>query len=144
MKKIGLLCGFLGMCALAFSVHAQSGTGADSPRIHYGKMWDAHTVETVKGKVVAVEEYVPGRGGTVYGLRLTIRTDKETIPVVLGPVSYVQEQHFKFEPKDALEIKGSRMSVDGRSILIASEVTKEGKNLKLRSEAGTPLWSVSK
>lgn len=144
MKKIGLVCGFLGMCVLVLTVHAQTGQGAGGPRIHYGKMWDARTVETVKGEMVAVEEYVPGRGGTAYGLRLTIRTDKETIPVVLGPVSYVREQHFKFEPKDTLEVRGSRMSVDGQSILIAAEVTKEGKSLKLRSETSTPLWSVSK
>jgi len=144
MKKIGLLSGLLGMCVLVLTVHAQPELEGGGPRTHYGKMWDARTVETVKGDVVAVEEYVPGRGGTAYGLRLTVRTDKETIPVVLGPAAYVQEQHFKFEPKDALEIKGSRMSVQGQSILIAAEVTKEGKRLKLRGEAGTPLWSAAK
>lgn len=106
MKKIGLLCGLLGICALALTAYAQPDPEVGGPRTHYGKMWDARTVETLKGEVVAVEEYVPGRGGTAYGLRLTVRTEKEAIPVVLGPASYVQEQHFKFEPKDALEVRG--------------------------------------
>jgi hypothetical protein len=144
MKKIGLLCGLLGICALALTAYAQPGPEVGGPRTHYGKMWDARTVETLKGEVVAVEEYVPGRGGTAYGLRLTVRTEKEAIPVVLGPASYVQEQHFKFEPKDALEARGSRMSVQGQPVLIAAEVTKAGKSLKLRNEVGSPLWSAAK
>jgi hypothetical protein len=144
MKRTGLLLGLLGMCAFALSVHAQPGQGGDGPRVHYGKMWDAGTVETVKGVVTAVQEYVSGRGGKAHGLQVTVRTDKETISVILGPVSYLQEQSFSFEPQDALIVKGSRMSVQGQTLLIAAEVAKGGKTLKLRNEAGTPLWTVNK
>ena len=141
MKKIGLLCGIVSMFVLVFSVWAQSGSGGDAPRLHYGTMWDAGTVETLKGQVVAVEKYVPGRGGTSYGLRLTMKTDSETVSVILGPVWYVEAQQFKFEPKDTLEVKGSRMSVQGQPTMIAAEVKKGDKALKLRNEAGNPLWS---
>ncbi len=140
MKKIVLLCGLIGMCAVALTVFAQPGPGGAGPRIHFGRLWDAGTVETLKGEVVAVDEYVPGRGGTAYGLRLTLKTDRETIPVVLGPASYVKEQHFTFEPKDALEVRGSRMLVQGKPTVIAAEVVKGDKSLKLRGEAGRPLW----
>ena len=141
MKKIGLLCGIISLFVLALSVWAQSGSGGDAPRLHYGKMWDARTVETLKGQVVSVEKYVPGRGGTVYGLRLTMKTDSETISVILGPAWYIEAQHFKFEPRDALEVKGSRMSVQGQPTMIAGEVKKGDQSLKLRNETGSPLWS---
>jgi hypothetical protein len=98
-------------------------------------------VETLKGEVVAVEKYVPGRGGTVYGLKLTMKTESETVSVVLGPPWYIEAQQFQFEPKDRLEIKGSRMSVQGQPVIIAGEVTKGDKSLKLRNETESPLWS---
>jgi hypothetical protein len=119
---------------------AQSGTNGESPRHHYGTMWDARTVETQHGEVIAVDKYVPGRGGPASGLRLTMKTDRETIVVVLGPVSYVEGQQLTITPKDKLEIKGSRMSIDGQPALIAAEVKKGDKIVKLRDESGVPLW----
>jgi hypothetical protein len=144
MKKIGLLCGIVGTFVFILIVWVQPGSGGDGSRPHYGKMWDARTVETLKGEVVAVEKYVPGRGGTVYGLRLTMKTDSETVAVVLGPTWYIEDQSFKLEPKDGLEVKGSRMSVQGQTTIIAAEVKKGDKSLKLRNEAGSPLWSGAK
>jgi len=141
MKKIGLVCGIVSMFVLALSVWAQSGLEGDVPRLHYGKMWDAGTVGTLKGQVAAVERYVPGRGGTAYGLRLTMKTDRETISVILGPAWYIEAQQFKFEPGDTVEVKGSRMSVQGQPAMIAAEVKKGDKSLKLRNETGNPLWS---
>jgi hypothetical protein len=141
MKKIGWVCGIVGLFFLIFTVWAQSGSEGDAPRVHYGKLWDAGTVGYLKGQVVAVEKYVPGRGGTAHGLRLTMKTDSETVSVVLGPAWYIEAQQFKFEPKDTLEVKGSRMSVQGQPTMIAAEVKKGDKALKLRNETGNPLWS---
>jgi hypothetical protein len=144
MKRIGLLCAIVCTFVFALTVWAQPGSGEDGSRHHYGKMWDVDTVETLKGEVVAVEKYVPGRGGTVYGLRLTMKMDSETVSVILGPAWYIEEQHFKFEPRDRLEVKGSMMSIQGQATLIAAEVKKAEKSLKLRDEAGIPLWSGAK
>jgi hypothetical protein len=141
MKRIGLVCGIISVFVYALTVQAQPTSAGDGSRTHYGRMWDTRTVETLKGEVVAVEQYVPGRGGTVYGLRLTMKTESETVSVVLGPAWYIEAQHFKFEPKDKLEVNGSRMSVQGQPVLIAGEVKKGDKSLKLRNETGSPLWS---
>lgn len=144
MKKIGFLCGIISVFAFALPPLAQPGSAGNGSRHHYGKMWDARTVETLRGEVIAVEKYVPGRGGKVYGLRLIMKTDSETVAVVLGPAWYIEEQHFKLEPKDGLEVKGSRMSVQGQTTIIAAEVKKADKSLRLRNEAGSPLWSGAK
>jgi hypothetical protein len=122
---------------------AQPGTGAGGggPRVHYGTMWEPKTVETLSGEIVAVDKYVPGRGGTSYGVRLSLKTEKETIPVVLGPARYIEEQHIKFEPKDKVEIKGSKMSIQGQPTIIAQEVKKGDQVLKLRDDKGAPLWT---
>jgi hypothetical protein len=85
--------------------------------MRYGTMWEPKTVEALSGEVVAVEKYVPGRGGTSYGLRLSLKTEKETIPVVLGPASYIEEQRIKFAANDKIEVKGSKMSIQGQPTL---------------------------
>jgi hypothetical protein len=118
---------------------AQPGMGQGGG-VHYGMMWDASSVTTVAGEVTGVEKYTPGRGGSSYGLRLTVKTDKETLPVILGPAGYIEQQHFSVAPKDTVEVKGSRLTIQGQPTIIAAEVKKGGQTLKLRDDKGTPLW----
>jgi hypothetical protein len=142
MKRIILLAGAVltAFLILAPSSWAQLGPGRGGGR-HYGMMWDAGSVTTVAGEVTAVDKYTPGRGGSSYGLRLTIKTDKETLPIILGPAWYIEQQHFAFAPKDRVEVKGSRLSIQGQPTVIAAEVKKNDKILKLRNERGIPLWA---
>ncbi|MFZ5450672.1 MAG: DNA-binding protein [Thermodesulfobacteriota bacterium] len=137
--KFGLvMMGFL--LLLATGAQAQMGRGPGGG-MHYGMMWDANAVTTVAGEVTAVEKYTPGRGGSSYGLRLTIKTDKETFPVILGPSWYIEQQHFAVAPRDRVEVKGSRLLIQGQSTIIAAAVKKGDKVLKLRDEKGVPLWA---
>jgi hypothetical protein len=69
-----------------------------------------------------------------------LKTDKETIPVFLGPAWYIEEQRIKFEAKDKIEVKGSRMSIQEQPTIIAQEVKKGDKVLRLRDDKGAPLW----
>ena len=112
--------------------------------MHYGMMWDAKAITTVTGEVTGVEKYTPGRGGSSYGLRLTLKTDKETLPVILGPGWYIEQQHFAIAPQDRVEIKGSLIPIQGQPTLIASEVSGGDKVLKLRDKRGLPLWAGPK
>ena len=145
MKKAGILLSIIGILSftLATAVCAQPGTGpgGGGPRVHYGTMWDANALTTVSGEVVAVEQYTPGRGGSSYGLRFTLKTDKETLPVILGPAWYVEQEHFAVAAKDQVEVKGSRLSIQGQPTLIAQEVKKGDKVLRLRDDKGVPLWT---
>jgi len=145
MRKFGVFSQVVCILSLLLvnASWAQPGTGAGGggPRVHYGTMWDAKTVATMKGEVVSVDKYIPGRGGTSYGLRLNLKTGQETIPVVLGPVWYIEEQHIAFNVNDKVEVKGSKMSIQGQPTLIAQEVKKGDKVLKLRDDQGAPLWT---
>jgi hypothetical protein len=72
---------------------------------------------------------------------LTVKTDKEEVPVHLGPLWYLENQDVKIAPKDKVEIKGSRVTVQEKPAIIAAEVKKGDQTLKLRDEAGVPVWS---
>lgn len=116
------------------------GSGGWGMGSEYGRMYDPKTVETVSGEVVSVDKITPAKGMS-YGVHLTLKTGKETIPVHLGPGWYIEKQDTKIEPKDKVEVKGSRVTYEGKPAIIAAEVKKGDEVLKLRDENGIPVWS---
>lgn len=42
---------------------------------------------------------------------------------------------------DVIEVKGSRVTVAGKQVVIAAEVKKGDALLKLRDDSGVPVWS---
>ena len=116
------------------------GSGGWGPGSQYGRMYDQKTVETVSGEVVKVEQITPMKGMS-YGVHLSLKTDKETISVHLGPAWYVENQDIKIQTGDKIEIKGSRVSIQGKPAIIAAEVKKGDEVLKLRDEKGFPVWA---
>ena len=105
-----------------------------------GRAYDPKTVETVKGEVIAAEK-IPSPGGKGYGVHLTLKTEKETLLVEVGPGWYVEKQPVNIEVKDILEIRGSRVTSQGKPAIIAAEIKKGDQTLKLRDENGIPAWS---
>jgi hypothetical protein len=108
-----------------------------------GRVYDPKTVETVAGEVVSVDKTPSGKGRSS-GVGLTLKTEKETLQVVLGPAWYLEQQGLRLAPRDKVEITGSWTSYEGRALLIAGEVKKGEKTLKLRNEAGVPVWAGRK
>jgi hypothetical protein len=116
------------------------GSGGWGPGSDYGRMYDPKTVETVTGEVVKVDRITPMRGMSG-GVHLVVKTDKGDVSVHLGPQWYLENQDVKIEPKDKVEIKGSRVTLQGQPTLIAAEVKKGDEVLKLRDDAGVPMWA---
>lgn len=106
----------------------------------YGRMYNVKTVETIKGKVVNVDAFIPRRGMS-HGVHLQVETQKGTIPIHLGPAWYIQNQDIILKPEDKVEIKGSKINFAGEPAIIAAEVKKGNMTLVLRSEDGFPVWS---
>jgi hypothetical protein len=116
------------------------GGGGWGPHGPYGRVYDAATVETVRGKVVAVDQMTP-RKGMGPGVHLTLETGAGTISVHLGPTWYLERQDVAIAPNDEIEVKGSRVTFDGKPALIAAEVHKGGQTLLLRDASGIPYWA---
>lgn len=147
MKKIGTLLTVVSILTLVFAAESLAkrgmkwkGSGGWEMGGQYGRMYDPKTVETVSGEVISVDKITPSKGMS-YGVHLTLKTDRETISVHLGPGWYIEKQDTKIEPKDKVEVKGSRITFDGKPAIIAEEVKKGDATLKLRDENGFPVWS---
>jgi len=106
----------------------------------WGRKYDPQTVETITGKVTAVDSLASAKAPGFGWRRVTVQTEQEAIPVILGPVWYLEQQKFTLNPGDSLEVQGSRATVEDRPNLIAAEVKKGKKTLKLRDQDGLPVW----
>ncbi len=147
MKKIIGITAGIAVLALVMAPQALAqggprwrGSGGWGPGGQYARLYDPKTVETISGEVVKVDRITPLRGMSG-GVHLVVKTDKEEVSVHLGPLWYLENQDVKIAPKDKVEIKGSRVMVQGKPAIIAAEVKKGDQILKLRDEAGVPAWS---
>lgn len=147
MKKLGIVVTVVALLGVLAGVDALAqrgmhwrGSGGWGPGGAYGKMYDPKTVETVKGEVVKVDLVAPMKGMSA-GVHLALKTDTETISVHLGPSWYLENQDVKLQPKDTIEITGSRVTLVGKPAIIAAQVKKGDETLKLRDDAGFPVWS---
>jgi hypothetical protein len=116
-----------------------SGTGA------YGKAFNASTVKTITGTVESVGSFKPegAPAGATGGLRLRVKTSNgQTVIVHAGPVSYAEQKDFFVMPGDQITVTGSETKIRSRSVILASELKKDGKTLELRDKSGKPLWSM--
>ena len=106
----------------------------------YQRNFNPATVESIAGEVVSVDSMASVKGWRT-GIHLTVRTDKEQIPVHLGPAGYIERLGFAIVKGDEIEVKGSRVVMAGKPAIIAAEVKKGEKMLVLRDSAGVPAWS---
>ena len=103
-------------------------------------MFDPATVETVSGEVQKVDRIAPMRKMGA-GIHLLIKTSKESIPVHLGPEWFMDRLDAKIEQGDRVEVKGSRITLEGKPVIIVSEVKRGDETLVLRDDSGVPVWS---
>jgi len=132
------------LLSLGQGTHADAGWG-------FGRGWgwrtgglnldhgyDLNTVTSVTGRAAAL---------TVRdGQRVVaeIRTDDETIYLVLGPPWYWEKQGIAIRPNDVVAAWGSKaLDDDGVTYLLAQRVINRTTRVEavLRSETGKPVWT---
>jgi hypothetical protein len=106
-------------------------------------MYDVKTETTITGTVEGVET-VTGSGSrgrrNLGGIHLTVRTEKETVEVHVGPTAYLTEKGITLVKGDTIEVLGSRVTIDEESVVIARQIKKGDNTWVLRDGAGRPLW----
>ena len=141
MKKL-MLIGIVTMSfvMVAFTVTNAFGGIAIGERI---KMYNAQITTSVKcviAEVGKVDQVWGPMKGKSYGVNLTVKTDKETLTVYLGPSWFIERQDMKIGKNDIIEVKGCKKIYNGEYVIVAQEVIKNNQVLKLRDEDGNPVW----
>ena len=107
------------------------------------QLYNPQTVTTVQGQVEDLGSYgMQGwRGAPGMAIQgLVLKTAKGNLTVNLGPPWYVSKQGFTLQTGDTLEVTGSKVTQDEKTVLLAAEVKKNGQTLKVRDEKGAPLF----
>ena len=101
--------------------------------------YDPRAEVTMKATVEDVTQVAGKRGWN--GTHLTVSGEGGTIEVHLGPSNYIEKQQFSFAKGDQIEVTGSKVKFEGTEVVLARQITKDGKTLILRNEQGIPNWS---
>jgi sporulation protein YlmC with PRC-barrel domain len=103
--------------------------------------FDASTITTIEGTVMAIGKFQPTSGSEMLWLRVRPETGQPVL-VNLGPRRYISTQDFYIVPGDRIHLTGSRVSAtaSGKQVFLATEITYNSHTLRLRNSTGTPLW----
>lgn len=135
MKKYAFLGLFLFILS-TITVMAQPGQG----RNQADRLFDTNTVETVQGKVTAVDTY-DGAKNSSPGVHVTLQTETGDLPVHLGPSWFITNQEMQLEIGDEISVVGSRITFNDAPALVAAEITRGDDVLLLRDTEGFPVWN---
>jgi DNA/RNA endonuclease YhcR with UshA esterase domain len=104
-----------------------------------GPQYDRGSEMTVSGTVQSIKQQGSDKMGK--GTHAMVRADDGRImDVYLGPKDYLQQQNLKLRSGDKVTLTGARTSVNGRSMVVAREITKDNQLVTLRTAEGMPAW----
>jgi len=112
------------------------------PESAYCRLYDSKTIVTLKGTVERVEKVTPMKG-MGYGVYLMLKTSSESIPVHLGPTEFVEKQSVQIRTKDTVIVTGSRVSCDGKPVILAATIKRGDETVTFRALKGSPAWATS-
>lgn len=75
---------------------------------------------------------------------LSTDSDSAKVGVNIGPVWFLEENDMAINEGDMIQVTGAKIRTNGRYVLIATEITKNGKTLNLRDKEGNKLWGSPK
>lgn len=145
MVKIRIMTLVLSFCMLQIANGQQrvKFRGSDGWGLtgRYEQYYNKYDIQTVKGRITGVDTIYPFKDMS-YGVQIKIKNDTKEYFVDLGPGWYVLFQDVNLLVNNEVEVKGCEIVMEGRKIIMASQVklTSKSRTLFLRDEDGIPLW----
>lgn len=135
----------VGLLTVVGAVQAQPwgkwlGSGGWGPGDPYQRLYNPGSAFSAAGEIDAIQTFVPAPGAAP-GVRFMLKTPGDVIDVHLGPLWFIERLDLKLEPGDHVELRGSRVRIDGKPVVIAAEIRKGDIDLVLRDEKGAPVWA---
>src|SRR5262245_39589647 len=128
-------------------IYGYSGEGANAARKsggwglndEYQRLFNDDSMQTIKGTVAEMGHVTP-MSGMEDGRQVTVQTNEGAMIVHLGPGWFIDRQDRALNKGEAVEVKGSRVQLDGKPVMIATEIKCGDDILRLRDKDGQPMW----
>lgn len=149
MKRSAIFAAAISILTLLFAAGSfaqrnpclrELGSGGFGMNTPYQRLYDPSKVVTLTGTVESVETVRPMKG-MYNAVVLILKTTKETIPVHLGPQWYIERIELGIKKGDTLVVRGSRVELNNKPIIIAAEIMKGNQSVTLRNDKGIPVWA---
>jgi len=101
--------------------------------------YDPNTELTVTGTIDKVTLHDTGMDWK--GVHLEMTSDGTPLEVHLGPDFFINAAKIELGEGDEVTVVGSKVSYEGKDILIAKRITKGTVGLQLRDDLGRPVWA---
>jgi len=121
-----------GPCSCGAEASRRSGTGAAAG-------WAAD-LRTIEGKIVEVI-YLPGGTPDMGMVDIKVQTNSGTSLLVrLAPTGFLKQGGLRLQEGDPMTVKAFTVAGMNGDVMVATEVTCKGTNMRLRGSSGQPLW----
>ena len=98
--------------------------------------WDPKTVIKFEGKVM-------GKIESAKSVDLMVKLKNGgTAFVELGPKAYFDAQMIRINPQDPVKVQGSKVMVNGESLILCQELRHQGDKVAFRTQDGRPFWML--
>ena len=111
----------------------------------YDKKFDPKSIVTIKGTVTKIDRDVHPLADMEPGFAADIKTAKgETFTVQVGPVWFTSYFKKKWDAKvgDQVQVTGSKVTINGKPVIMAMEGSKGNVKMVCRSKTGKPVWDL--
>jgi hypothetical protein len=105
-----------------------------------GPMYNPSTEATITG---TIEEVQTLDTMCHAGTHLTVKTDKGSTEVGLGPSKFLADQKLELKKGDQVQIVGAKANTRRGEMFVARQITSAGKTVTLRDDKGVPAWPRS-
>lgn len=141
LASLGLI--WLSLSSGSLAQQAKGPWGGWGPGSRYGAQCLPQAQEQLQGVVEKVERFSSSKGRSS-GVRLSFKTETETLSVILGPAWFLEEQKVNIRDGDRLTLTGCRIASQGATVFVAATVQRDGQTWRLRGTDGQPLWAAQK
>jgi hypothetical protein len=109
----------------------------------YEQNFNKFNLQTFYAEVKSIDTVTP-LPDMIYGVQLTVTIDQSECFVHLGPAWFILHQdNMSFSKGDKIEIRGSKVVINGKQVIMPLYVKRKDHKLFLRDDDdGVPYWSV--
>lgn len=105
----------------------------------FEQLYNNYNLQSYSGQISRIDTVTPMME-MASGIQITLKTDREDLNVILGPAWFIIHQDMNLTLNDYVDVKGNRVAIKGKQVIIAAEVKRKEHTLFLRDKDGIPYW----
>lgn len=125
-----------------YGTNDPAGRMTDGKYAEYDRAYSTGHAKEISGRVVSVSDELTMSSGPTCAVVTVDTGSGNTTKVHLAPMSFLAEKNLMIKTGDRITIKGREATLDGKTVVIASEVTRDnGRPITFRNSDGSTNWS---